>query len=160
VIFENGSVHHQDRHTDPFMQAYLKYNLTIRPACHTCRYKEDYRNVDLSLGDFWGVSNYSADLDNNKGTSVAIANTEKGVFAVESLSDQISIHLMKIEQVEAGNVCLRKPAIVGSNRDNFLKNLDRLGFDKAMKKYARNSLHMKLTRLSLRVKGRIEKILS
>ena len=159
VIFENGSVHHQDRYTDLFMQAYLKYNLTIRPACHTCRYKEDYRNVDLSLGDFWGVGNYSADLDDNKGTSVVIANTEKGVFAVESLSGQISGHLMKIEQVEAGNVCLRKSAIAGSNRDNFFKSLDRLGFERAMRKYARYSSYMKLYRLARQVKSHVGKFL-
>jgi coenzyme F420-reducing hydrogenase beta subunit len=159
VIFENGSVHHQDRNTDPFMQSYLKYNLIIRPCCHVCRFKEEHRNVDLTLGDFWGVGNYAPELDNNKGTSVVIASTEKGARVIDSLEDRISSRLMKLEQVHLGNVCLRKSVVAGPNRGKFLRNLDRLGFDEAMNRYARDPIHMQLYQQARRIKAHVKRSL-
>ncbi|MBC8207543.1 MAG: Coenzyme F420 hydrogenase/dehydrogenase, beta subunit C-terminal domain [Kiritimatiellaeota bacterium] len=137
VTFGNGSVHHQDRNTDPFMQAYLRYNLVIRPCCHICKFKEDHRNVDLSLGDFWGVGKHASELDENKGTSVVLANTKKGKRAVEALDARVTSRVMSIEQVYGGNICLRQSVVAGNNRGRFLAELDQAGFKKAMQRYGR-----------------------
>lgn len=155
ITFENGAVHHQDRYTDPFMQAYLKYNLIIRPCCHVCKFKGEHRNVDLSLGDFWGVGNYMPALDENKGTSVVLANTEKGKRAFEMLKDQVTARIMTVDQVYAGNSCLKQSAPAGLNRNRFLSSLDRLGFEEAMKRYGRESMHIRLRRFTARIKSKV-----
>ena len=158
ISFEDGTAHFQDRYTDPYMQAYLKYNLIIRPCCHSCQFKGNFRNVDLSLGDFWGVGKYAPELDENKGTSVVIASTEKGRLMVGSLDDQIVCHVMDINQIDAGNPCLRQSAQPGTGRNCFLRNLDHMSFDNAMGKYGKDTMRMKLRRLSGRGRAKFRNI--
>lgn len=159
VTFEDGSVRQQDRYTDPFMQAYLKHNLIIRPSCHACQFKGDFRNVDLSLGDFWGVSKYAPELDENKGTSVVLASTKKGKSAIESLGDRLTVREMSISQVHGGNPCLVRSAPAGANRHEFLTRLDKLGFEKAMRCYGRDSMAVRLRQLAGRAKRKMKRIL-
>ncbi len=159
VSFENRTDHHQDRYTDPFMRAYLKYNLIIRPCCHDCKFKSDHRSVDLSLGDFWGVGKYAPEMDENKGTSVVFASTGKGQRAVEALGDRVSVRIMSIDQVYGGNPCLRRSVLPGRNRDKFLVKLDRFGFEKAMKRYGRDSVKIRLRRFAGRVIGGMKRAL-
>lgn len=158
VTFENGSIHHQDRYTDPFMQAYLKYNLIIRPSCHDCRFKCSHRNVDLSLGDFWGVGNYAPELDDNKGTSVVLVSTDKGHQAIDSLSNRIAALVMDVSQISGGNKCLTNSAPAGTYRDAFLTELDNLGFEKAMRRYGRDPLKDKLRYFVTRARGWMKRV--
>ena len=137
IAFENGTVHHQDRYTDPYMTAYLKYNLITRPCCFSCKFKSSFRNVDITLGDFWGVSVFDPALDNDMGTSVVLATSEKGKNAIKMIGNQISFCKMKVEQIEPGNACLTSSISPGHYRDIFLKKIGKIGFEKAMAKYAR-----------------------
>ena len=158
ITFEDGSVHQQDRYTDPYMSAYLKYNLIIRPCCHDCKFKTDHRLVDLSLGDFWGVGRYAPELDENKGTSVVLASTEKGRRAIASLNEQVTVREMLIDQVYGGNACLTQSAPAGTNRNKFFAKLDALGFERALRRYGRLSVISRLCGLFGRIKGRVKRV--
>jgi coenzyme F420-reducing hydrogenase beta subunit len=151
ITFEDGSIHHQDRYSDPFMAAYLVHNLIIRPCCHTCQFKGEFRNVDLSLGDFWGVGKYAPELDENKGTSVVISSTEKGRKMIDALKPRLECRVMSIDQVHAGNPCLRYEAAAGMGRHKFLTKLDELGFEKAMRRYGNDSRVYRMKVLAVRV---------
>lgn len=62
---------------DPYMQLFLR-NVTLRPSCYNCPTKEGRSGSDITLGDFWGIENILPVLDDNKGISLALINTEKG----------------------------------------------------------------------------------
>ena len=140
VTFSDGSVHALDRYRDPYMQAYLKYNLIIRPCCHVCMFKGDFRNTDITLGDFWGVGKFDPTLDDDKGTSVVIVNTEKGGRAIAGISGNVSIRKMSVNHIQGGNHCLTVSAETGRNRAMFFGNLDSMGFEKAMRRSTRQSI--------------------
>lgn len=53
-------------------------NLNINTSCLNCQFNGFPRIADLTLGDFWGVDNYDKTLNNNKGLSIIIINSEKG----------------------------------------------------------------------------------
>lgn len=66
--------------------------LTLRESCYNCRFAECPRQGDLSLGDFWGIRDHDSALDDNLGTSVVLANTEKGTSLLHAVSFVKSVH--------------------------------------------------------------------
>lgn len=53
-------------------------NLCLRPSCYTCPAKCGKSASDITLADFWGIRNYYPKMDDDKGTSLVLINTQKG----------------------------------------------------------------------------------
>lgn len=83
-----------------------------RPSCANCPAKGYARVSDLTLGDFWGIWNIDPEMDDDKGTSVVLAHTEKGRAALARL-DQRAVSL---EEASREN-----PAIVRAASPNPLR---------------------------------------
>lgn len=75
--FENGTEYSQVFNQDAFMRLFLS-NVCLRPSCHDCLFKGFPRVSDITLGDCWGVEKHFPEMDDNKGTSVVIVNSQKG----------------------------------------------------------------------------------
>lgn len=52
-------------------------DLTLRPACHACKFCTTARGSDFTLGDFWGVERVKPEADDGMGTSLVIVHTEQ-----------------------------------------------------------------------------------
>lgn len=128
LSLENGKTYHKDRYSDEYMVGYLKYNLYLRPCCHKCRFKSIPRVADLSLGDFWGIGNKSSELDDNKGTSVVLVNSNRGKRLFEKSSHMLYCTESNIEQVIKGNTCLFSSAPRGEFSDYFYKCFEKKDF--------------------------------
>jgi len=65
-----------------FMRYFLS-DMGLRPSCYKCAAKKGRSNSDITLGDFWGIENIRPDIDDDRGISAILVNTEKGqeVFA-------------------------------------------------------------------------------
>lgn len=77
VEFRDGSNQIVHRETDPFEQLFHSF-AGQRESCYACTFSTFPRQGDITLGDFWGVQNYDAALDDGKGTSFVSINSEKG----------------------------------------------------------------------------------
>ena len=128
LSLEDGRSYHKDRYNDEYMLGYLKYNLFLRPCCHECEFKTLPRISDVSLGDFWGIGNVKKELDNDKGTSVVIINSEKGAKFFDLLNDLIDSESSTIEQVTKGNSCLFNVAPKGKYSDYFYEKFGKMDF--------------------------------
>ena len=60
-----------------FMQFFLK-NLCLRPSCSACPAKSGKCGSDITLADFWGISCFYPEFDDDKGTSLVLLGTGKG----------------------------------------------------------------------------------
>lgn len=149
LTFGDGSVYHKDRNEDHYMRGYLRHNLYLRPSCHQCQYKTLPRISDMSLGDFWGIGRYDQSLDNEKGTSVVLVNSEKGRKLLALAQETIVVHKRSLEEVIAGNSCLLNVAEPGKYRDFFFKNIDRYPFDELLIKIDKKS-----EKLPIKYRGR------
>jgi hypothetical protein len=67
-----------------FMRGFLS-NIYLRPSCFQCPAKAGKSGSDITLGDFWGVSETIPDIDDDKGTSAVLINSRKGEQFYESL---------------------------------------------------------------------------
>ncbi|RHR51879.1 4Fe-4S dicluster domain-containing protein [Clostridium sp. AF18-27] len=128
VDFKNGKIYRKDRYTDLFMRGYLEKNWYIRPCCGDCKFKAVPRVADLTLADFWKVDKA---LDEDKGTSMIMVNTQRGTFLLESIKDNIYLQRRDLDEVLNGNQMLNKSAWISKWSGYFLRSLDYKRFDKA-----------------------------
>lgn len=133
IEFKNGEKYLKDRNTDLYMVGYLRHNLYLRPCCHKCLYKELPRKSDITLGDFWGIGKTRPLLDDNKGTSVIMINTNKGRELFEKIKDNIQHERCTIEEVASGNGCLYHSVEAGKCRDKFFEHIKDESFNQALK---------------------------
>lgn len=61
-------------------------NLFLRPSCHTCSFKSLSSGSDITISDFWGIKNVYPLLDDDKGVSALIVNTNKGHDFIEDIN--------------------------------------------------------------------------
>ena len=97
-------------------------NLILRPCCYQCKYAATQRRSDLTLGDFWGVKKHHPELFDAKGTSLLLANTEKGQKRLESFGE--SARLVQIENVRPFPPNLARPTRRPIYRDKFFTNIN------------------------------------
>jgi coenzyme F420-reducing hydrogenase beta subunit len=57
-------------------------NLTLRPSCYNCPARAGRSHSDLTLADFWDVARVRPDIDDNKGVSLVLFNTQRGKEAL------------------------------------------------------------------------------
>lgn len=68
------SAMHRD---DVYMRAFLS-DLILRPSCYDCRCKSGKSGADITIADFWGIQYVAPEMDDDKGTSLVLINSNKG----------------------------------------------------------------------------------
>ncbi len=106
----NGGVKEAGNHTHYFF-AFMQ-NLHLRPSCYHCPYAALTRVGDLTLGDFWGVSNLIKDFPYPEaGVSAAIISNAKGVNLINTLHHHTrTVCEVSAEVMQATNGSLRQAA--------------------------------------------------
>jgi len=69
----------------------------IRPACHNCKYTNTERPSDITIADFWGIEKNMPDFDDNKGVSLVLVNSYKGLRLLESVEDRLVIRVSNVK---------------------------------------------------------------
>ena len=59
--------------------------LTLRQSCSTCPAKGGRCGSDITLADFWGIENVLPEFSDDKGVSLCLCNSERGVEAYKNL---------------------------------------------------------------------------
>lgn len=62
---------------NPYMQVFLN-DIILRPSCYNCPAKASKSHSDITIADFWGIQNVLPSMDDDKGTSLCLVNSEKG----------------------------------------------------------------------------------
>ena len=136
VNFANGKEYCKDRWHDLFFIGYLQSGNFARPSCYECPFKGFPQKADITLADFWGIENIDKTMDQDKGTSLVMVNSDKGQALFDSIKEKIEWRQFVMDDARAGN-----PAMDGSlesassNRDSFFADLDSMPFEKVAAKY-------------------------
>ena len=120
-------------------------------SCDDCHYRKLPRIADITLGDFWGISKYHPEMNDNKGTSVVLLNTAHGSELFDSVVDKVAQCDSKVEYAIAGNPCIVRSSESHPKRAEFFTNLDKNSFDQLIKAYC--PFPSPLKRVYIRVRG-------
>lgn len=98
-----------------YMQGFLS-DLYIRPSCYSCPTKRLKTRSDITIGDYWGISQYHPKFYDKKGISLIIINTPKG----QKIYNQI-----KADEIESTleNAISKNPAIIKNANCPLLRQL-------------------------------------
>ena len=132
--YKDGQNYINNLDQDPYMQAFLR-NTSLRESCYNCQFKKKNRASDITLADFWGIENVAPEMDDDKGTSLVIVNSEKGKQIFEQIKDKIMYKEVDFEEAIRYNPSMTSSSAKDPNREKFFENLDKMPFDKLVKKY-------------------------
>ena len=121
-----------------FMRMFLQ-DLCLRPSCYQCPSKGLERTADLTIADFWGIENVAPELDDDKGTSLVLAHSEKGRKTLEAVLDKTDWRRVDCAAALQGNRAMLHSAERPEKRDAFMADVDRLPFADLEKKYVPRS---------------------
>lgn len=120
---------------DLFMKTFLG-NVGLRNSCYNCSFRGKNRISDITLADFWGIDNICPEMNDNKGTSLVVINSERGNELFNSLKDQIYCKNVNFEESIKYNTAMYESPRLNKNRSKFFEQLDNMEFDKLVEKYA------------------------
>lgn len=136
VNFDNGQQYVEDRWHDAYFVGYLQYGGFTRPSCYECHFKGFPQKADITLADFWGIENIDKSMDQDRGTSLVMVNSDKGMALFNEIKPNIVWKEFTLDDAKREN-----PALEGSleatvqNREEFFTALDTKPFDEVAKKF-------------------------
>lgn len=138
----NGKVEISTFLDNPMMKAYLR-DMCLRPSCYNCPSKGVRRSSDITLADFWNVSEFIDNFDDNRGTDLIVCHTSKGL---ELLHEAWSEIVCKEVDMRAAyeNIPMNNSSKLPNKRDDFVKFLSQGTFTEAVEKYCTIPLYERI----------------
>ena len=134
INMDNGKEYYSPKNKG-FIGLFTK-NIFLRPACSECAFKGFDRCSDLTLGDFWGIEMVAPHYDKGRGVSLIMVNSQRGGELIRLIEDEI-----ELEKVECGNLfqyrnkSMIRSVHVPKGREQYMKDLKCLSYEKLEKKY-------------------------
>lgn len=128
TVFEDGTKYSASKQSDPYITAFTN-SLSKNIACRKCKANALPRQSDMTIGDFWGISQTDTSMNDKKGTSIVLTNSPKGAALFEELKP--FMQKQKAEPIDyalKNNRALSKHCILHKHHKAFFENLDKLNF--------------------------------
>ena len=92
---------------DLFMKGFLK-NLYLRPSCYHCAARQGKSGADISIADYWGVRSIHPEMDDNKGVSAVLINSNNGLNHYNNINQSLDWIQAKFTDIVRYNPCIVK----------------------------------------------------
>ena len=138
------------------MRGFLS-NLFLRPSCYQCKFKGGRCGADIILGDFWGVQSILPEVDDDKGVSLVLTNTENAINIIRRLG--IQLHEVSYQVAFLKNPCLENSVRKPTDRDLFFEQYNKFGVT-IIEKYLSNNKPTVLSKIKRRFRQVLAKVLN
>ena len=108
-----------------YMRVFLS-NLSLRPSCFNCSSKAGKSGADITIGDFWGIENVLPELDDDRGLSLLMLHSQRGLEHFISL--RCDIAEVNFTDAIKSNSAYQIPVPMPINREFFFSCLGHLDF--------------------------------
>ena len=115
----------------------FRKSLLQRPSCFFCRYANEKRFGDFTIGDFWGYQKGNLSMSKKEGISCCLINTPKAKSIFEFL--KINYEKVNTSIIIQGNTALRKCYSKSSDWEKLINEISENGFDRIA--YEFNNTH-------------------
>lgn len=152
--YEDGKNYYCLSGEDLFMRLFVNDYIS-RKSCANCEFKGYNRISDITLGDFWGVWEIAPEMDDDKGTSILLLHTEKGVKYFNHIRENLIYKSVTLEQASQQNPSMLKSSVENEKKDEVLKiirNGDIYKLEKRLLKTKKVSFVSKFIRFKKKLK--------
>lgn len=124
IKFKDGEVFNEPCEKDVYFWSYLS-GVNKNAACGDCPFARLPRQGDITIGDFWGISDYKKELNDGKGTSVVLINNKKGErFFAEAVPHASKVEAAPLEAAVKRNTNILRSPRNHISRNQFFRQLD------------------------------------
>ncbi|WP_091816725.1 Coenzyme F420 hydrogenase/dehydrogenase, beta subunit C-terminal domain [Prevotella communis] len=116
----------------PYLYSFM-YAMTCRYSCYDCKFAKVPRQGDITLADYWGSKDFFPDMDNSKGISLCLLNTEMGKRIWEFLKDEFDYSESNVNDAAKNNLNLISTSTPHSNRSFIYEKVREEGYKKVAK---------------------------
>lgn len=150
---EDGSIF-ISKDEDTFMRFFLR-NYDLRPACYQCRAKW-YKQSDITIADFWGISNVLPEMNDQKGTSLVLVRTDAGEKLFGNIQDKLTVKEVSYEDGVRSNPSEYSSVSRPEQRDTLFEDAAKMTYPELVRKYkVDRDIPVKF---STRVKNKIKRV--
>lgn len=104
-----------------YMRAFLS-DMILRPSCYNCQARCGRSHSDITIADFWGIEQALPQMDDDKGTSLLLVRTAKGLNALNF--NQMIYTVSSYDDALKFNSAIERSAVPHRNRKDFFEKLD------------------------------------
>lgn len=136
IRFKNGRNYRKTAVKDPYFIGFGK-NLFSRKSCYGCQFRHPHSQADITLADFWGAEKLGITIpQDDKGLSLAIANTPQGQAALASIRKKCFLAEIPFSDAARENPRLTVSAPMPRSRALFFEDMNRgIRFSSLKRKY-------------------------
>lgn len=118
--------------------------MSTRPSCFQCKYTSYNRESDITMADFWNIDSVESKMNDDKGVSTVLVNTEKGKHWFEAVKDTMEV--LNVGKQDCWQPHLEYPCVRPSNRERFWKLYREKGAAYILEKYAKGTFFTNIIR--------------
>lgn len=124
ITYTNGTVKYFPKKDNDYLKAFGS-NLINRTSCAGCAFARSTRQGDFSVGDFWNINGYKPEMNDKKGTSLLLVNSEKATRIFKEISSDAGLFTEQIPLATATvkNSPIHRPPRTDKRRNDFLETL-------------------------------------
>lgn len=139
----DNNVYEKNHLEDLYMQTFLS-EICLRKSCYYCNFKGKNRASDITLADFWGINKINKDINDNKGISLMVINSEKGTEIFNKIKENCEYIKVDFNQATSFNISYSKSSEINKNRDEYFNKLEKNGFLKNYKEFVKKPLNKRI----------------
>lgn len=138
IVYKDNNKDYISHYTlDAYYYGYMVLSKFMRDCCYSCQYS-DFHPSDIILADFWKIVDTKFP-DDNKGTSMVIANTTQG-NALISLLNNAKLNPLETEKCNYAFfeiASTNSPEVIEriKEKDCFLEAVNNVGFAQSSREY-------------------------
>lgn len=131
--------------SDPYLRAFFG-DLSDRPSCYDCKFKKQCHVSDFTIWDCFVVDNFDKNLDDDKGTSRILINTENGRNIFDKIKENYSYTEVKTQSLVKNVKEMLNSVEMNEERILFFKDLNELDENTFFEKWFPDSIKVKIER--------------
>ena len=132
--------------SDPYLRAFFG-DLSDRPSCYDCKFKKQCHISDFTIWDCFIVDNFDKSLDDDKGTSRILVNTENGRRIFEEIKDNFKCTEVEVEAIVENVREMLHSVKINPDRNVFFKELNELDEKQFFESWFPDSIKVKIERV-------------
>lgn len=122
--FENGKCYTGSARVDYMLKSFFS-EISSRPSCYSCKFKNINRLSDYTLFDCWHMGELLDKVDDDKGYTNLLVHTKKGLCLLEEIAHEYDIFPADVDKAIAlDGIMISKSALPHPKRALFYNDLD------------------------------------
>ena len=154
IKFENGTSISKLLKYNDFGSAFLK-ELIARPSCYNCEYAGYNITADIRVADFWATRGKYKEMDDNKGISSVLINSEKGKQLFDEIKNEYIIKEIPYEDALLNNHL--QPVTLVDTRQKIFRELKEEDILTVLGRYKKKKKKTRIQKLKKKIPKPIKK---